>query len=127
MKSNLSSADRDQVGFYLIQNEHTGETYIGSGDLKTREYAHRSHLQKSDHDNWKLQRSYNRRPEAFSFIGVPIEEPGLSREENRELARQLEQNLIDEFKPNPLCLNISSDATTCLLPKQVSQLEIIRA
>lgn len=114
MENNLTPNDRGKIGVYLIQNDKTLETYVGSGILDKRKYRHEKALSENKHINYKLQRAYNKDPN-FDFVGIPVEEPNLSKEENRKLALDLEQQIIDEYKDSNLLLNISLDTTTFTL------------
>ena len=114
MENNLTPNDKGKVGVYLIQNDKTLETYVGSGVLDKRKYRHEKALFENKHINFKLQRAYNRNSN-FDFVGIPVEEPNLSKEENRKLALDLEQQIIDEFKDSNLLLNISLDTTVFTL------------
>jgi len=111
MNSNLSIDDKDKIGFYIIHNSKTDETYVGSGVLGQREYSHIKELKEGTHSNRKLQAAYNEDPN-FDFIAVPVDEHK-TVEENRLQARLLEQSIIDEFKNSDLLLNISLSAFAC--------------
>lgn len=104
MKCNLTIEDRGKVGIYMIVNFSTNEVYFGSGNLWSRYKTHLYFLKKKKHENFKLQRAYNRNTD-FEFIGIAIQEDTL--EESRELAYQLEQIDIDENLDNPGLLNIA--------------------
>lgn len=107
MKSNIEGSDKKKVGFYLVTNPETAETYAGSGILGARYKVHLTQLQKGIHPNYRLQEAFNRNPN-FEFVGLPLEE--LTPEETRELAFDLEQSFIDEYDKNPLLLNLARDA-----------------
>lgn len=104
MKCNLTIEDRGKVGIYMIVNFSTNEVYFGSGNLWSRYKTHLYFLKKKKHENFKLQRAYNRNTD-FEFIGIAIQEDTL--EESRELAYQLEQIDIDENINHPGLLNIA--------------------
>ena len=93
--------NNDKVGFYILHNPNTDETYVGSGVLDKRKKTHDYFLKNNDHYNYKLQEAYNKDPN-FDFVAVPTE--------TREEAFDAEQSIINEFKGNPLLLNISLDA-----------------
>lgn len=97
-----------EIGFYILHNKNTDETYVGSGVLEDRKRVHFSTLSRGKHHNYKLQRAFNRDPN-FDFIPAEVNEVGLSREQNRALALELEQSLINEFKKTPLLLNLAKD------------------
>lgn len=89
-----------QVGVYIIQNDETQETYVGSGVLSDRKKNHFCDLRNGSHCNKKLQEAYNRSPH-FEFIGIPTD--------NREQAYAAEQAIINEHIGNPLLLNVVLD------------------
>lgn len=89
-----------QVGVYIIQNDETHETYVGSGVLSDRKKNHFCDLRNGSHCNKKLQEAYNRSPN-FEFIGIPTDD--------REQAYAAEQTLINEHVGNPLLLNVVLD------------------
>lgn len=91
----------NQPGVYIIQNQETMETYVGSGDVYRRASQHRTSLQKGIHTNHRLQEAYNRNPN-FEMVAVPTE--------TRDEAFDIEQAIIDEFSNSPLLLNLSMDA-----------------
>ena len=106
-------SEEKEVGVYILHNKNTDETYAGSGVLEDRKASHFYYLKAGKegrrgqtgklirHPNRKLQAAYNRDPN-FDFVAIPTE--------TREEATQAEQSLIDEFRGNPLFLNLSSDA-----------------
>lgn len=106
MNSLLDSSDKKKIGFYIIHNTKTDETYVGSGVLGTRLNVHKTLLDKNEHWNYRLQRAYNKDPN-FDFVAVPVEEGTIF--ENRELALEVEQSMIDEIKNSPLMLNIATN------------------
>lgn len=89
-----------QVGVYIIQNDETQETYVGSGVLSDRKKNHFCDLRNGSHCNKKLQEAYNRSPH-FEFIGIPTDD--------REQAYVAEQSIINEHVGNPLLLNVVLD------------------
>ena len=114
MQSNLLPEERDKIGFYLVQNEKTLETYVGSGILGECERRHKYGIRNLNHHNKNVFRAVNRNPEDWKFITIPVYELDLTHKENRELAFDLEQEIIDEFIGNTnLFLNISNDARYC--------------
>lgn len=90
-----------EIGTYLLHNKETDETYVGSGVLSDREYDHFYKLQNNKHANKKLQEAYNKNPN-FDFVDV--------KTETRDEAFDFEQSILDEFKGNPLLLNIVLNA-----------------
>ena len=109
MNSNLLKDDYNAVGFYIIQEPDTKRTYVGSTvHLGVRLTQHEKLLREGKHFNPILQRTYDKH-KTLDFIGTVVDEPGLSREENRKIALELEQSIIDEFKDTPLLLNIVKD------------------
>jgi len=90
IESNLTDGDRGKIGIYLLHNKTTNEVYIGSGDINKRNQAHSRNLNKNKHINYKLQKSFNKKPD-FEFIGISTEIKELSKKENREIALELEQ------------------------------------
>lgn len=88
------------LGAYIIQNNETLETYVGSGILSERKKNHFSDLRNNKHCNKKLQEAFNKSSN-FDFIGVETD--------TREEAYQLEQILINDQIDNPLLLNIVLD------------------
>ena len=96
-------------GVYILQNNQTLETYVGStGNLKERLYTHRSALLNGKHANTKLQEAFSKDPDNWDFAKILIAEPDNTPEENRAIALELEQELITEFRQSPLLLNIRS-------------------
>lgn len=89
-----------QVGVYIIQNDETQETYVGSGVLSDRKKNHFCDLRNGTHCNKHLQAAYDRSPH-FEFIGVPTDD--------REQAYAAEQSIINEHIGNPLLLNVVLD------------------
>lgn len=96
----------NKIGVYALHNPDTGEQYIGSGVLNKRRFSHFNELKNNKHSNYKLQRAYNKNSN-FEFIGIPLEDPELLRETNRELTLKIEQELINKELNNPLLLNIA--------------------
>ncbi len=89
-----------QVGVYIIQNDETQETYVGSGVLSDRKKNHFCDLRNGSHCNKHLQAAYDRSPN-FEFIGIPTDD--------REQAYVAEQAIINEHVGNPLLLNVVLD------------------
>lgn len=108
MLMNLDENDLDKIGFYLLHNQETDQTYVGSGILYERYKYHKNSLDKNKHGNYKLQIAFNKNPN-FDFIGLPVNENNFTNEQNRELALILEQNTINENINNKLLLNISKN------------------
>ena len=98
-----------EVGIYILVDPNTDETYIGSGILDSRRKTHLYHLENNTHPNYKLQRAFNKNPN-FEFIGVPVSENQMTQEQNRDIAYDLEQSVLDDFNDSVLLLNISKDA-----------------
>lgn len=106
-------SEEKEVGVYILHNKNTDETYAGSGVLEDRKASHFYRLEAGRegkrgkdgklirHHNRRLQAAYNRDPN-FDFIAIATE--------TREEATQAEQALIDEFRGNPLFLNLSDSA-----------------
>lgn len=113
MISHLNKDDVTEIGIYSIINDHTGETYCGSGILGKCLSRHYRGYVNGNHDNANLKEAFQRTPEGWNFYPVVINEPGLTLEENRQVAFDLEQNDIDTCKGDPLFLNISTDARKC--------------
>lgn len=113
MHSHLNKEDKSKIGVYAVINDKTGETYSGSGELGKCFNRHQSGFTNGDHANSRLREAFKRTPNGWNFFPIVIDEPGLSREENREIAFDLEQKDIDSFKDDPLFLNISVDARKC--------------
>src|ERR1035437_2675922 len=120
MKSNLETDIKKQIGVYTLHNPKTDEFYIGSGILGNRKSKPASYLKNNKHENYKLQRAYNKDP-IFEFIGIPLENPELSREVNRELALKIEQELINQNFNNPVFLNIAKDVLKPMLGREISE------
>lgn len=74
--------------------------------MRRRKSTHFSDLRNQQHPNWMLQRAYNRNPN-FHFIPVPTE--------NREIARYVEQDVINTLEGTPGFLNISRSVATPML------------
>lgn len=113
MISHLNKDDATEIGIYSIINDHTGETYCGSGILGKCLSRHYRGYVSGNHDNVNLREAFQRTPQGWNFYPVVINEPGLTHEENRQVAFDLEQNDIDTCKGDPLFLNISTDARKC--------------
>lgn len=113
MISHLNKEDAAEIGIYSIINDHTGETYCGSGILGKCLSRHYRGYVTGNHDNANLREAFQRTPQGWNFYPVVINEPGLTREENRQVAFDLEQNDIDTCKGDPLFLNISVNARKC--------------
>lgn len=109
MDNNLTPDDRNKVGVYFIRNKATNELYIGSGKLHARLKTHERQLANNRHINYKLQKSFNNNPD-MEFVGKAVNVEGLPIELNRKFALGLEQVFIDEYKDNPLLLNIAMKA-----------------
>ncbi|EKD22581.1 MAG: hypothetical protein ACD_84C00042G0009 [uncultured bacterium] len=101
IQSNLQKEDRSKVGFYVLMNFNAGLLYSGSGNLGECEYRHQQGYTKNNHNNNNLRDAFQKHSEGWEFLAMPVEEPGFSRRENRELAFDLEQSDIDEYYGNP--------------------------
>lgn len=133
MRSDLLPEDKNKVGVYIIQNNNTMESYIGSGILEERLRYHEHNLKGGlngavtcndnpiKHINKKLQESFNKDPNNFEFISIIVEEPNATLDQNRKIALDIEQGLLDEFKNNDLLLNKSSKATSSMSGKKHSE------
>lgn len=87
---------------YLLHNQETGQTYVGStGNNDYRRQQHLLQLKNGTHPNYKLQAAFNQNPN-FDFVSVPMEE--------REAAYDLEQAILNEYYRTPGFLNLSHDA-----------------
>lgn len=87
---------------YLLHNLETDQAYVGStGNNDYRRQQHLRKLQNGKHPNRKLQNAFNQNPN-FEFISVPME--------NREVAYDFEQALLDDYMRTQGFLNLSSDA-----------------
>lgn len=95
------------IGVYILHNPNTEQVYIGSGVLDKREKDHYSQLRNGKHPNYKLQKAFNRDP-GFQFIPAPIDDYPCNLQ-NTELAREIEQGLLDVFHGQEVCLNIAKD------------------
>lgn len=91
-----------QPGVYTITFLNYNKVYVGStGDLYSRYLAHLWHLNNNRHWNKHLQNVFNKDPE-IKFFFLPTE--------TREQAYEVEQELIDNYKPTGLLFNIATDA-----------------
>jgi hypothetical protein len=129
LKTDLLPEDKNKVGYYIIHDSATAATYSGSGVLGDRYNKHKLALERGRinndvctcgksrakcvcrHFNPKLQAVYNKNPDGLELIAIPVEEPGLTREENRAIASILEQEDIDTYSGNSLFLNIAKDTS----------------
>lgn len=111
MKTLLKESDKEKVGVYVVYNVKTDQIYVGSGKLGECEYRHRYGYENKNHRNKNVQKAFNNTPEGWTFMPIPIEGPGLTLKENRDIAFDLEQNFIDSFhNKTPLFLNISENS-----------------
>ena len=91
-----------QPGVYTITFLNYNKVYVGStGNLYGRYLAHLWHLNNNKHWNKCLQNTFNKDPE-IKFFFLPTE--------SREQAYEVEQELIDNYKPTGLLFNIATDA-----------------
>src|ERR1035437_1723565 len=99
--SNPSNENAKEVGVYLFTNVETLETYIGSTkNLQFRFKKHINSLEHNKHTNKKFQEAYNKNPN-FEYSEIRLDD--------RDIAFDVEQSLINEFIGNPLLLNMSFD------------------
>lgn len=111
MESRLLPEDKDEVGVYLVVNKFTDETYVGSGKLNECVKRHISGFNNGNHKNINVRNAFSENPDGWEFIPIPIKEPDLNLKENRELAYDIEQEIIDEFYgKTELFLNIAKNA-----------------
>src|ERR1035437_1715821 len=129
LKTNLPSEAMNKIGCYIIQDKDTLATYVGSGVLGDRYYKHKLSLErgriiadictcgntrgrcKCRHFNPNLQKVYNNNPDQLELLHMVIDDPDLTRTENRINASQMEQLIINKLEGNPLLLNIAKDTT----------------
>lgn len=121
--SNLRKEDYDKIGNYWVHNTITGETYSGSGLLKNCFNRHLLGYNNHNHKNENLRVAFAHTPNGWYFDYVLIDEPYLNKEENRQLAFDMEQIDLDMFIGNPLFMNISKSARKC----RVDTTPLIRA
>jgi hypothetical protein len=131
MKSSLSGEDKKAVGFYTLSNSETDETYAGSGILGKRESFHFRMLQAGKegrmntkgkpivHPNYRLQKAFNRN-QNFDFNGVVVG-PDDPDNQNRFVALQIEQSIIDEHFGKKKFLNLASDVLACFSGRKHSE------
>lgn len=105
-----------KIGFYKLYNTVTNEFYIGSGILEDREKSHFYKLRNGIHENYKLQKAFNRNSN-FIFIPTVIDKL-LTIRDNRNLALIMEQKLIDDSFDNIKCLNIARDVDVVFLGRK---------
>jgi hypothetical protein len=113
-KLNACADSRVAGGAYVITHVPTGCFYIGStNDFYKRQCEHIYRLRAGLHRNPSLQRCYNQEPHfKLTFHLVGIKGVDLDIKEN---SLQLEQELIDRFKDNPLLLNVGLGALAPML------------
>lgn len=91
-----------QCGVYVLTHVQSGQFYVGStNDLHSRNWTHRNAMFHGKHRNPGVQALYNLDPE-FTFTSIPY----MTREECYEV----EQQMIDLYKSDPLFLNRAKDA-----------------
>lgn len=96
-------SDFSVPGVYIVEIPGSPYIYIGStGNLNQRKRQHRSELNRGIHSNQKLQLLYSPKN------GVDFKVA--QRTQTREAALALEQELLDQHKNNPFCLNIATNA-----------------
>lgn len=99
---NISDKANKVHGVYIIFDEKTDKTYIGSSNnIELRRINHENALKRNAHYNTHLQNLYNKRG-TLSFVYCETE--------TREVAYDFEQAVIDEYKDSKLLLNIATDA-----------------
>lgn len=90
-------------GTYLIIDDKNKKAYVGStGNLRERAMNHRSYLRNGKHPNKELQEHYNNCEGNLSFIAVELED--------KEVALELEQSIIDDLYQSGLLCNKGIDA-----------------
>lgn len=100
--------DEKKPGAYMLHNLQTGYGYVGSThDLDFRVKTHQQLLKNGKHPNKRLQAQFDVNPN-FDAVVLPLED--------REVAFDLEQALLDEHALNPFLLNVSRDARYCRVP-----------
>jgi hypothetical protein len=126
MISYLKDEDKHKIGFYMVTNIFTNETYFGSGILGDCFYRHSAGYKNNNHRNKNLREAFIRTPNGWEFIATPVEEYN-SPDENRLEARAFEQGDISEYWGNPLLMNISKNAYTCRLDYTQDQKDAVSA
>ncbi len=107
------------AGVYTIIHVASGKTYVGEAlNIRTRWSGHFSCLQKGNHNNYYLQRSWNKYgAEAFEFKIFLILER-LENESNYMLKKRLkrEENKVLKLFPKNFNLEIPSEEHDYLIP-----------
>lgn len=94
---------KDEVGAYLIVDPHDEKAYVGStSTLRTRGLRHERELKAGRHFNQELQEHYNKHNGNLLFVATPLD--------NRDMAYDFEQSVIDDFHNTPVLCNIAIDA-----------------
>lgn len=101
-------------GVYIVELQSSPYIYIGStGNLYQREMSHRNQLKRGEHPNTKLQLLYA--PENGVHFNI------VKRTQSKEEALSLEQELLDQHKDNPYCLNIATNAKAAAAGRILSE------
>ena len=94
--------EKEVTGAYLIVNPTTNETYVGStNDLCLRKRQHETSLNNNKHHNKNLQKAFNNGA-TLEFVGTPMD--------NRDIAYDYEQSIIDEYHASGLLYNRTLNA-----------------
>lgn len=87
---------------YALTHLSSKKIYVGSsGNIGYRLHAHNRHLKKGTHPNRCLQRAYNENDEMKTLVIITS---------TRNEAYDLEQQMIDQYKPLGLLFNRATDA-----------------
>lgn len=97
------------IACYKLEFLKTGHFYIGSTkDYIGRKATHLYNLKKGLHKNPKIQTLYNDNPDVNNLKWSAIILA------DREIAYDIENQFLKEYKDNPLLLNISNDARSTI-------------
>lgn len=103
----LHSSSGETVGAYVIRHVETGAFYVGSStDLYKRRNRHINDLKNGVHFNERLQEVSSISSE-FELEFHPVD---LLDKNQSAAVRAKEQELLDQFKGNPLLCNVARDA-----------------
>lgn len=92
-----------EPGTYIITSEEVDKAYVGSAsDLAKRYNDHNWGLKNNSHPNKGLQELYNKHNGELTFTATSLE--------NRELAYDFEQIILDEYRDSGLLTNIAKHA-----------------
>ena len=90
-------------GIYVIADFTEAKAYVGSSvDLPRRLYSHQKLLDKNQHSNWRLQRAHNKGNELVC-LPIPLNDDAAPL--------TIEQDVIDEFLPQGVLLNIAPNVS----------------